>query len=83
VIQESTSFKTELDVTPGHTSLLPFLVQNPYSHDEVFRIEIQDPDNFTAKPEMSLVHNQKNEWFFWFNEGKCQKPPSWEMVGST
>ena len=34
-------------------------------------------------PEIQLVHNEQKEWQFWFNEGKCNRPPdAWDVVSS-
>ena len=29
------------------------------------------------------MHNDNKEWFYWFNEGKCQRPNNWHCLSQT
>lgn len=75
ILKESMQHKETIDGVPGTVQLVHFLVQNPFPKHEMFKIVIYDPDEgLTPLPELSVVHNEKQEWQFWFNEGKCSRP---------
>lgn len=50
---------------------------------DIFKFEFDDPDkNILKDPEVTLVHNFNNnsEWKYWYENGKCPEPPSWDMI---
>lgn len=81
VLKESISFKQTLDVHMGQPHMVSFLVSNPFPEDELFTILIQGDD----AGELHLVHNEgpNQEWQFWYQQGKCNKPINgWDSVSS-
>jgi hypothetical protein len=61
--------------------MVSFLVSNPFPEDELFTILIQGDE----AGELHLVHNEgpNQEWQFWYQQGKCNKPINgWDSVSS-
>lgn len=80
VLKESNKSDRDLEVFRGQVSLCPFMVQNPFPHSACFKVEITDEQMHKGSGELELVHNENQEWFYWFNEGKCHRPNTWQCL---
>ena len=60
------------------------MVTNPLSRADTLTVEIVDPEahRLGELKELTLVSNSESdqEWKFHHRDGKCMKPPNWEMV---
>ena len=67
-----------LYVQPGKQEFFTIPLNNYYQNREVFSVIIKDPEADVVK-ELTLVNDQA-EWRYWAAEGKCLRPPSFDLI---
>jgi hypothetical protein len=83
LLKHHKSMEKDLEVRPGEPTFLSILVGNSAKKSDIYSVKFEDPDQHILNtPELSLVHNynDKNEWKYWHENGKCTDPPTWDMV---
>lgn len=60
-------FNFAIEAVPGKVSLVNLLFKNPFSHDELFKVYIEDSEGHENSHELQLVNNEKGEWEYLVN----------------
>ena len=78
MLADYTSDVQKLYVQPGKQEFFTVPIKNMYNNREVFSVVIKDPEGGYVQ-ELKLVSDQA-EWRHWVAEGKCARPPDFNVI---